>query len=168
MTQPVFWRWLPLVWVPVAALLVSPVTFSQTTGECYIAEVPGPIALPDETVEQAGQLKICLSRMYSPVAGFHRTSVDGRVTGLYVSRKLTETDAEEDPRAVFAFALHADGTYELESYSCSNGGRRITFDLRREQVESRWRVQPSRARGDETSAPTPMRVTLLASPLGSR
>ena len=149
-------------------LLLSPVTLAEATGECYIAEVPGPIVLPDETVEQAGQLKICLSRMYSPVAGFHRTSVDGRVAGLYVSRKLTEIEAAEESRAVFAFALHADGTYELESYSCSRGGRRVTFDLRREQVRSRWRVQPARAGIDEAPVLTPVRVTLQAAPIGSR
>ncbi len=149
--------------VLVLLTVLAPAAWSQSGGACYVADVPGPIVLPDNTVEQAGRLEICLSRMYSPVAGFHRTSVNGRVAGLFISRKVTDTTSRSDERPYFVFERFPDGTYELESYSLSNGRTRVTFELRPPNIRSRWHVR--QAKGEPLRDPEPKRtrVILLAS-----
>ncbi len=149
------------VFVLVTAL--APAAWSQSSGACYVADVPGPIVLPDNRVEQAGRLEICLSRMYSPVAGFHRTSVNGRVAGLFISRKVTVAAPRSDERAYFVFVRFPDGKYELESYTLTDGQTQVTFEMRPPTVRSRWHVR--QAKGEPLRDPEPKRtrVILLAS-----
>ena len=143
-------------WMLVIVILVAfaPSASAQSGAGCYVADVPGPIMLPDNSVEQKGRLEICLSRMYSPVAGFHKTSVNGRVAGMFISRKVSEANTQGDSRPYFVFAVLADGTYELESYVWVDGQKQVRFEMRSESIRSRWQVQ--QAKGDRT------RVVFLA------
>ena len=123
------------------AFALAPAATAQIMGACHATEVPGPIVLPDNTVEESGRLEICLSRMYSPVAGFHRTAINGQVSGLYVSRNQVAPLSSDDERTSFTFARMADGKYALESYSLTDGDRTVTFQMRPGTVRSRWQLR---------------------------
>ncbi len=119
---------------------VTPSTWSQSSDVCHFAEIPAPLVLPDNSTTRAGGLEVCLSDMYSPVAGMHRVSVDGRVAGMYVSRKMTETRVQDDDRPYFVFERLADGSYELQAYGWTDGTKQITFAMRPVSVRSSWQL----------------------------
>ncbi len=129
-------------WTGLIILLVAfaPSAWSQPSAVCHFAEVPGPIVLPDNSLKQAGGLQVCLTQMYSPSAGLHRVSVDGRVAGMYVSRQVSEAEVQDDDRPYFVFARLADGSYELQAYGWSDGAKQITFAMRPVSVRSHWQL----------------------------
>jgi hypothetical protein len=129
------------------AIALAPAAAAQTTGACHATDVPGPIVLPDDTVEESGRLEICLSSMYSPVAGLLRAAINGQVSGMFVSRKEVAATATDDQRPRITFAHMADGTYKLESYAVSDGERMVTFRMRPERVRSRWQVRAALVSG---------------------
>ena len=146
----------------------APAAWSQSRGLCHFAEVPGPIVLPDNSFEEAGRLEVCLSQMYSPVAGVHRTSVNGRVAGMYVSRKVTETAAPDDDRPYFVLARLADGAYRLDSYGWSDGRTQITFEMRPVSVRSLWRVRQTKVDSSDGAKPRNAKMYLIASVAAGR
>ncbi len=151
-------------------LLVSfaPAAWPQSSGLCHFAEVPGPIVLPDNSFQEAGRLEVCLSHMYSPVAGVHRTTVNGRVAGMYISRKVTETAALDSDRPYFVFARLADGAYRLDSYGWSDGRTQITFEMRPVSVRSRWRVRRTKVDSSDGAEPGNTKTYLIASVAAGR
>jgi len=145
------------IWVFPLLLVLATAAGSRAEAACYIADVPEAMVMPDDSVHQAGQLEICLTRMFSPVAGFHRITVDGRVAGLFRSRVLTESPAEGDEKSYFVFARLPDGTYELDSFANLDGQKRVKFAMRGE-VRTRWRVGRTNQDG---------KVVLPASPVAA-
>ena len=151
-------------------LLVSfaPAAWPQSSGLCHFAEVPGPIVLPDNSFEEAGRLEVCLSHMYSPVAGVHRTSVNGRVAGMYVSHKVTETAALDNDRPYFVFARLADGAYKVGLVRLV---RRADEDHVRDapvSVRSRWRVRRTKVDSSDGAEPGNTKTYLIASVAAGR
>jgi hypothetical protein len=90
------------IWI--AALILFAPAAAQGSGDCLQAEVPTPMVLPDGSEHPAGSLRICMSKNYSPVSGLHKTSVDGRVIGLFRSRQgvsEAEFTGRNDPFVLF-------------------------------------------------------------------
>ena len=146
----------------------TPSTWSQSSGVCHFAEIPAPLVLPDNSTTQAGGLEVCLSDMYSPVAGMHRVSVDGRVAGMYVSRKMTETRVQDDDRAYFVFERLDDGAYELQAYGWTDGTKQITFAMRPVSVRSSWQLlTQTEFDSDEGAGPRKANVYVVAPVAGS-
>jgi hypothetical protein len=132
----------------VAILITSAQPASAgTRGACLQADVPAPIVLPDGTVNQRGLLRICLTQMYSPVAGLHKTSIDGSDIGVFISRAETQLATADDRQPYFVFIRNSRGQLELDSYVLLDGARRVTYKVGPEpRVESTWRVERETAR----------------------
>jgi hypothetical protein len=139
-------------------LLATPAT-AQTTGDCLVAEVPMAMVLPDGSEHDAGDLRICMSHEYSPVAGLHKTSVDGRVIGLFQSRS-GYSEAAVDNRSVPLVLFHKDGEDRLilVGFAWPDGQRMRTFRM----MQYREEMQTGMAKGgEEITADTVLLAALV-------
>ena len=110
-----------------AALLVPVSTGAAGPGGCISAVIPDAIVLPDGSVHEAGKLRVCYSRDYSPVAGLHQTYINGRAVGMFISQhSATELTSDTD-EAFFVFRRTGFGELELEGYAMPNGNGLDTF-----------------------------------------
>ena len=118
---------------------------------CVRADVAEAFVLPDGSQHPAGQLRICLDRDYSPVAGLHTIAADGRTSGMFLSRRVKpEVDSPDAPQV--AFVRDASGVLVLRGYTLARGGR----------VEAYW-MAPARSGAVATaSQPTADTVWLAA------
>jgi hypothetical protein len=66
------------------AWLSSGVAWAQA--RCVTAEIPATFVLPDGSVHDAGELRLCVERVHSPVAVLHRIYVEDAVVALFESR----------------------------------------------------------------------------------
>jgi hypothetical protein len=110
-----------------AALLLSPAAWSGGSGRCISALVPDPVVLPDGSVQPAGQLRICLARALSPVAGLHETYVDGRAVGRFISQAGQAEAGDEAETPFFVFRRSPAGALVLEGYADPRGNRLDTY-----------------------------------------
>ena len=118
---------------------------------CIRADVAEAFVLPDGSRHPAGQLRICLDRDYSPVAGLHTIAADGRTSGRFLSRR-TRAEAADQDGSMIAFVRDASGTLALRGYTLARGGR----------VEAYW-MAPARSGAAATaSQPTADTVWLAA------
>ena len=100
---------------------------------CVRADIAESFLLPDGSQHPAGQLRICLDRDYSPVAGLHTIAADGRTSGRFVSRRVRpEVGSPNAPQV--AFTRDAAGLLVLRGYTLARGGR----------VEAYW-MAPARS-----------------------
>ncbi len=110
-----------------AGLLLATGTVSaQSVGDCLTADVPAPVVLPDGSTHDAGSLRICLTRVYSPVSGLHETSVDGATAGLLRSRRGTGEDAVVE-RPYILFQRTARGALRLIGYAWEEDGQMVSY-----------------------------------------
>jgi hypothetical protein len=74
----------------VAALLVGAALIAPgaqaASGGCYSANIDEPFVLPDGTQHDAGSLRLCNDRAFSPVSSLHRIHVDGMPVGMHITR----------------------------------------------------------------------------------
>ena len=92
--------WIVFLVTASAVALASIATAAETP--CVTAAVPSPIRLPDGSAHEGGELTVCEVRSLSPVANFHRISIDGRAVGMFVSRRLpSEVGADAAPTILF-------------------------------------------------------------------
>jgi len=111
-----------------AALAPPSLAQAQQTGRCIRARVDAPIVLPDGSRHPAGALKICASRVHSPVAALHETRIDGRNVGLYPSRTgLNEETSSSAAEPYLVFQRDAAGDMVLQGYAVPEGDRMRTF-----------------------------------------
>lgn len=109
-----------------AVAFASLATASDTP--CVTAAVGSPMRLPDGSLHESGALTVCEVRTLSPVANFHRISIDGRAVGMFVSRRgASEVAADSAPTVLF----HADdaGTLSLVGYVVSSSRASTSFRL---------------------------------------
>lgn len=130
--------------IPRAALLTALLALlavPATAGDCYRAEVPETIGLPDGTTRPSGSITVCRLRTLSPVAALHSLSVDGRDLGMFIGRRVTvESD---DDRPAFVFARGDSQALELRAVAYSNNGRYTAWRADRIGRGTRPRVRTS-------------------------
>ena len=122
-------------------LLIPGFAAAGERGRCISADVPAPMVLPDGSIHGAGHLRICFARSYSPVAGLHRTYVNGKSVGLYTSQK-GEAEEATDSMPFFVFRRNGLGNYVLEGYAAPDGSRTWTYRLPGHEVNS-WQLGES-------------------------
>lgn len=126
-----------LLWI-VFVVTVGAVAFATiaTAAEtpCVTAPVSSPIRLPDGSLHEGGELTVCDVRSLSPVANFHRISIDGRAVGMFVSRRgASEVAADSAPTVLF---LDDDsGALSLVGYVVSSSRASTSFRLASPQAE---------------------------------
>jgi hypothetical protein len=128
-------------------------TVAAAEDRCYTAEIPGTMVLPDGSKHAPGVLRICPDRDISPVSKLHRTDVDGRAVGMFlsVSRAIEDSVAEGSAQFVFKrdngddlnligyvitscdkttfFEIHSPGTVRETSYVSNLGAIELDDDL---------------------------------------
>jgi len=98
------------------ALAGATVAAASDSGRCQTAAIPGPVVLPDGSVHDAHSVQVCLSRAYSPVAGLHEVSVDGKPIGLYLGREYA-LEARRDHEPFLLLVRDGTGRLELRGYA---------------------------------------------------
>lgn len=112
----------------VALSMVGTTSAATPSGTCVSARIEAPFRLPDGTLHGAGTLTLCDARSLSPVATIHRTYVDGRPAGMFVSQeRRSEVDAGAPPSVVFR--RDGDGQLDLLGYVLPAGRRSVTYQL---------------------------------------
>lgn len=113
------------------------------TGICVQAFIDESIVLPDGSVHPPGVLRLCLEQQYSPVAGLHETSIDGRTIGLFISRYRLSEGVTEDPRAKLVFRRIPDGGLTLLGYAVPGRERTAIYWMESaDRARRRARVEP--------------------------
>jgi hypothetical protein len=93
---------LTVVAIVVAVLVASPSLIAQQRGRCAVTELPGKLVLPDGTVHDAGEVKICFEGWHNPSSGRHVIFVDGKKWGYLLSRS-GNSDKSTTQVPVFVF-----------------------------------------------------------------
>jgi hypothetical protein len=93
--------------IALAILAASPTLFAQQRGRCAVTELPGHLVLPDGSIHEAGELKICFLDWHNPSAGRHLILVDGKKWGYLLSRS-GQSDASKADVPVFVFTPRTD------------------------------------------------------------
>lgn len=88
--------------IAVAVLVTSPSLIAQQRGRCALTELPGQLVLPDGTVHDSGEVKICFEGWHNPSSGRHLIFVDGRKWGYLLSRSARSGEPLADV-PVFVF-----------------------------------------------------------------
>jgi len=118
---------------------------------CVRADMAEGFVLPDGSAHPAGQLRICLDRDYSPVAGLHSIATDGRASGRFLSHRVKpEVRTTEAPQ--LAFVRDASGVLVLRGYTLARNG----------SVEGYWLDAPRGARMAQAPAAVSGTVWLAA------
>ena len=157
--------WLLFGLAGLALVLIPQIAQAERLGGCIRAEVPAPVVLPDGRVEQAGELRICLTRMYSPVAGLHKTSVNGRNVGLFISSResVRSTNNHEEPYSVFI--KNGGAEYELVAYALRDGDRQVTYTVGGSRVRSYWTARKKNRQPEPVAVAEDDPLILLAANL---
>ena len=100
-----------------AILVLVAGSVSAETGRCYSADIPAAMVLPDGSVHGAGELRICYQKKFTPVSGLHRTYVDGRVIGVFMSLSQAPEEGGNNQYPFFVFQPNALGEYVFQGYA---------------------------------------------------
>ena len=111
-----------------ALLAVGPAP-AGGANHCVRAQVPGSFVMPDGTEHEAGTLRICMNRQYSPVAGLHEMSADGGSTRMYISRMQTSEGVVDDATPYVMFRRNGGGSLVLTGYAVPDGDRYLVFRM---------------------------------------
>ena len=112
---------LTIVAIVVAVLVASPALIAQQRGRCAVTELPGQLVLPDGTVHDSGEVKICFDGWHNPSSGRHVIFVDGRKWGYLLSRS-GESDELTTEVPVFVFTPRSEHNHvRLLGYAWPNG-----------------------------------------------
>lgn len=139
-----FLRWTLLAVFLVLSMAAAPAADASETGVCVQAFIQESIVLPDGSLHAPGTIRICLEREFSPVAGLHETSIDGRTIGLFQSRFVLSEGLAEDRRARLVFQRIAEDRLALLGYAVPG----------RERTAVYWMKETRRARRGEPRPPS--------------
>ena len=114
----------------VGALLLA-ATGAVAGGRCYVAEVPETMVFPDGSEHAAGSLRICLDQAISPASSLHRTDVDGRPVGMFLSRPRHLEVSVDEGKAQFIFKRNTRDELALVGYAINAGSETKFFDMAR-------------------------------------
>jgi hypothetical protein len=118
--------WIVFLVTAGAVAFATLATASETP--CVTAAVASPVRLPDGSLHEGGALTVCDVRTLSPVASFHRISIDGRAVGLFVSRRGA-SEAAADSAPTILFLDDDSGTLALIGYVVSSSRASTAFRL---------------------------------------
>ncbi len=122
--------------VALASWMMSSTSVANAAaGTCVRVEVNGPIVLPDGSARDAGSLRICERRSFTPVASLHATYIGGEPVGLLVSRKSTSEGTNREAPTVL-FERDASGRMRLLGYVLPQAGTNVSFALAKPSVRS--------------------------------
>lgn len=118
-----------------AAVIVALATFpasaeTESTGTCAEAAVPEAFTLPDGTTVEAGTLRLCFTRRYSPAAGLHEVRIDGRPVGMFLSERRRTEGIAELGDALVVLRRRTDGSLALYAYAVRDGDRMVAYKMR--------------------------------------
>lgn len=151
------------LFVALVALIASGGVGAEVTGKCVRADVPNPVALPDGTTHPAGQLRICLSGRFSPVAGLHRTYVNGDFAGIFLSRRVNSEGPVDEHEPFMLFRRTVAGELELYGYALPDGPGLVSYRMdaigKTNEQKRRWIADS----GPPRDAPGSGWIVLLAS-----
>lgn len=108
---------------------------NAAAGICVRVEVDGPIVLPDGSARDAGTLRICERRSFTPVASLHATYVGGEPVGLLVSRRSTSEGTNREAPTIL-FERDASGRMRLLGYVLPHAGTSVSYTLAKPSVRS--------------------------------
>lgn len=115
--------------VPFALALAASATIAASpTGTCVSARVDAPFRLPDGTLHAAATLTLCNVMAFSPVATVHRTYVDGRPAGMFLSH-TRRAEAEGAAAPSVLFQRDTAGQLALLGYNLPGERRGIAYRM---------------------------------------
>lgn len=123
-----------------AIFLANGLALGGGNGRCYTAEIPAQIVMPDGSEHPAGALKICMTRMHSPVEGLHHTVIDGKPIGLFRSRLDKGEELDGYTRPFFVFARRDDGALELQGLGLPASEGLTTYRMGTTRVTTKWQL----------------------------
>lgn len=103
--------------IAIFAVATPLATTMAGSAPCIRAEIDRHVILPDGKSYPPGTLRLCLDREYSPVAGLHRTSMDGRAAGLFISRKTLSEGENPGLEAMIIFRRTPGSGLALAGYA---------------------------------------------------
>ncbi len=135
-----------LLWLVLALLAASP-AWSGSGGTCVSADIPWQMEMPDGSIHEPGNVKLCYVRDYNPVSGLHSLQVDGMPLGMFQS---TVAHSEEQASIHPILVLKSDG----------NGHVRLVAYAwpREESMSVYWLYGPGRNTEEIRSASLPLQV----------
>lgn len=108
-----------------AALMILVAHGAVNAGTCITAEVDEAVRLPDGNIHDAGVIKLCLDRDYSPVASLHLAYIDDESIGMVTSRRGTSEGDADGP--FMMFVRRQDGMLQLYGYALPGAGQMSTY-----------------------------------------
>ena len=120
------------------------------SGRCLRAEVTLPMVFPDGSEHPPGRLTLCVDD-YSPVASYHKVSVNGLPVGfLFSQRRIPERQNLTEP--IVLFRKTGDGKLRLTGYLWPSGKTTVSYLLQGEPWDA---DAQTRVRATETFLPPP-------------
>ena len=114
-----------------AGVFMLAATVAAGEGRCYTAEVPGTMVLPDGSKHAPGVLRICTDQDFSPVSKLHRTDVNGRPVGMFLSVSRAVESSVEEGAAQFVFKRNSSDDLDLVGYSVTTCNETTFFEILR-------------------------------------
>jgi hypothetical protein len=113
----------------VATWVVAPTSAAEAAaGICVRVEVDGPMLLPDGSHHEAGTLRICERRTFTPVASLHAMYVEGAPVAMLMSRKQTSEAADYGSPTIL-FERDRGGRMRLLGYVLPQSGASVSYTL---------------------------------------
>jgi len=130
--------------VGLAAIVIAGATGAAAAdmGRCQTSAVPGPLVLPDGSVHEAHSVRVCLSREYSPVAGLHEVSIDGRPIGMFLGREYA-LESHQDHEPFLLLVRDGTGRLALRGYATRGSIHDLAPALSADgvfSVSARWQL----------------------------
>lgn len=101
---------------------------AASSGICVTVEVGAPILLPTGEIAPPGELTLCDSLEYSPVASLHKAFVNGQPVGMLRSwKRSSEGPIGPSPRVIFRG--DGRGNLVLVGYVLPDANRTLAFIL---------------------------------------
>ena len=114
-----------------AVLVTSPQLVAQQRGRCAVTELPGHLVLPDGTVHESGELKVCFEGWHNPSMGRHVIFVGGKKWGYLLSRSGRSDELKADV-PIFVFTARSEHHHvRLLGYAWPDGDRMSIHVLHR-------------------------------------
>ncbi len=148
----------------VASMVVGADARAVVPTHCVSVDVPAPVTLPDGSIQPAGELRLCLTRNYNPVAGLHRIYVDRRPVILLRSRASYAEIPDDSPPTVLFYGNLREGL-RLVGYNVATNGKVFSYLLLNASAVEGVDVAAGPSRTDGASAMSGSDSVLLAARL---
>lgn len=131
-----------LVALAAGLLAMTPVA-AQSAGRCASAQIPWQMEMPDGSIHEPGQVKLCYLRDYNPVSGLHALQVNGMTLGVLQST-VTYSEEQAALHPILVFRSDGRGHVRLVAYAWP----------REHMMKVYWLHRPRNGRGDGLTVET--------------